>query len=140
MVPTTHSLLPQSWSEAMQFSHAIAKSHFCPKDYRHKPEDILIAIQMGLEVGLKPMQALQGIAVINARPCLWGDAALAVVQASGQLEGMDESITGDLQTDAIATCVLKRKGLKTVIKRRFSLEEAKKARLLSNSPYAKVVD
>jgi len=128
---TPSNVIPQSWSEAMQFSAAIAKSSFCPKDYRNRPEDILVAIQMGLEVGLKPMQALQNIAVINNRPCLWGDGALAVVQASGQLESIEETVQGDLQANAVATCVLKRKGMHAETKRQFSIEDARRAKLLN---------
>lgn len=121
----SHSLIPRSWAEAMQFANAIAKSRFCPRDYQHKPEDILVAMQMGLEVGLKPMQALQNIAVINHRPCLWGDGALAIVQASGQLESIEEVMEG-----TVALCRVKRKGLAKAITRTFSLEEAQKAGLL----------
>lgn len=117
--------------DAMNYAQAIAKSNFCPKDYRHKPDDVLVAIQMGLEVGLKPMQALQNIAVINNRPCLWGDSVLAIIQTSGQLEDIEEKLEGDLEKDAIATCIVKRKGMKSGIKRTFSIVEARKARLLS---------
>lgn len=125
------NVLPQSWGEAMNYAQAIAKSNFCPKDYRHKPDDVLVAIQMGLEVGLKPMQALQNIAVINNRPCLWGDGALAVVQTSGQLEDIDERLEGDLEKDAVATCMVKRKGMKSAITRTFSVIDARKAKLLN---------
>ncbi len=132
MLAHTHnSNIPQSWGDAMHYAQAIAKSNFCPKDYRHKPDDILVAIQMGLEVGLKPMQALQNIAVINNRPCLWGDGALAVIQTSGQLEDIDERLEGDLEKDAVATCIVKRKGMKSAIKRTFSMLDARKARLLN---------
>lgn len=127
----TTNVLPQSWGDAMNYAQAIAKSNFCPKDYRHKPDDILVAIQMGLEIGLKPMQALQNIAVINNRPCLWGDAALAVIQTSGQLEDIDERIEGDLEKDAVATCMVRRKGMKSAIKRTFSVTDARQARLLN---------
>lgn len=55
LAQTTYTrLFPQSWAEAMDYAQAIAKSSFCPKSYSHKPEDVLVAIQMGLEVGLKP--------------------------------------------------------------------------------------
>ncbi len=128
---TNNSNIPQSWGDAMNYAQAIAKSNFCPKDYRHKPDDVLVAIQMGLEVGLKPMQALQNIAVINNRPCLWGDGALAVIQTSGQLEDIQETLEGDLEKDAIATCIVKRKGMKSAIKRTFSVIDARKAKLLN---------
>lgn len=129
----TTNVIPQSWGDAMNYAQAIAKSNFCPKDYRHKPDDVLVAIQMGLEVGLKPMQALQNIAVINNRPCLWGDSALAIIQTSGQLEDIEEKLEGDLEKDAIATCRVKRKGMKSPIIRTFSIAEARKARLLGKS-------
>jgi hypothetical protein len=38
------------------------------KDYGGQPEDIMVALQLGSEVGLRPMEALQNIAVINGRP------------------------------------------------------------------------
>lgn len=125
------NVLPQSWGDAMNYAQAIAKSNFCQKDYRHKPDDVLVAIQMGLEVGLKPMQALQNIAVINNCPCLWGDGALAVIQTSGQLEDIDERLEGDLEKDAVATCIVKCKGMKSAIKRTFSVIDARKAKLLN---------
>ena len=69
MLPSTqtYSLLPSAveLEQTMRFSSAIAKSSFCPAKYKNHPEDVLVAILMGLEVGLKPMQALQNIAVIN---------------------------------------------------------------------------
>ena len=42
-----------------------AKSQLVPKEYRNQPEDIMLAVQLGSEVGLRPMQALQNIAVIK---------------------------------------------------------------------------
>ncbi len=95
---------------------------------------------MGLEIGLKPMQTLQNIAVINNRPCLWGNGALAVIQTSGQLEDIDETLEGDLEKDAIATCIVKRKGMKSAIKRTFSIAEARKARLLSKPGFCKTIE
>ena len=138
MLPNARSnVIPKSWSDAIHYANAIARSNFCPKDYRNKPEDILVAIQMGLEVGLKPMQAVQGIAVINSRPAIWGDAALAVVEASGKLEYIKETIEGDLKTNAMATCAIKRRGKKNEVIRTFSVDDAKRAGLWNKDIYQK---
>lgn len=139
MLPTTQrsNVIPKSWSDAIHYANAISRSNFCPRDYRNKPEDVLVAIQMGLEVGLKPMQAVQGIAVINGRPSIWGDAALAVVQASGELEDIKENIEGELKTNAVATCMAKRKGMKNAVIRSFSVEDAKRAGLWNKDIYQK---
>jgi hypothetical protein len=71
-----------SFSEARQAAEFVANSGLVPPGYKGKPADVLIAWQMGAEVGLKPMQALQNIAVINSRASLWGDAFLAVCMSA----------------------------------------------------------
>jgi hypothetical protein len=84
----------------------------------------MVGILAGAEVGLTPFAALQSIAVIGNNPSLWGDGALALVQASGLLEDMEETDDGNT-----ATCRLNRKERKTPIVRTFSMEDAKKAGL-----------
>ena len=54
-------LAPASFSELVQFAQMAAKSQLVPKDYRNQPEDIMLAVQLGREVGLRPMQALQNM-------------------------------------------------------------------------------
>ncbi len=124
----TFSLMPSSLGEAMDIAKLIAESDFAPKDYKGKPGNVMIAIQMGADVGLKPMQSLQNIAVINGRPSIWGDAAAALVQSKDILERFHETIAGDGDTRT-ATCILKRKGWPDEIKRTVSVADAKKANL-----------
>ena len=97
-------LMPQTLDQAMNLSKMLASSEFVPKDFRNKPENILVAIQWGAEVGLCPMQAMQNIAVINGRPSLWGDAMLALVQAHPHYEYHKEWIK-----NGVAYCEVKRK-------------------------------
>ncbi|MEY8240082.1 MAG: hypothetical protein RPT25_07035 [Cycloclasticus sp.] len=93
--------------EAMRLADLMANSDMVPKDFRGKPGNILIAVQMGAEVGLPPMQAIQNIAVINGRPALWGDAVKAVVLASPLCEKFEEGFDDANMT---AWVVVKRKG------------------------------
>lgn len=124
------SLLPSTFGEGMEIAKLIADSDFAPKDYRGKPANVLIAIQMGADVGLSPMQALQNIAVINGRPAIWGDAALALVQSSGVLERFHEVFEGTPgQDNYTAVCIAKRKGLPDEVRRTFSIADAKLAKL-----------
>lgn len=81
-IKESFSLTPTSLKEAMEYSELIANTDLVPNDYKKKPGNILVAIQMGAEVGLPPMQALQNIAVINGRPSIWGDAMLAIVMSA----------------------------------------------------------
>lgn len=118
-------LITNTLDQALKVADIIAKSSFCPKQFIDKPGDILVCMQMGAEVGLKPMQALQNIAVINGRPSLWGDAMLAVCRQSNNFEYIDETFDKASMT---ATCKAKRKGEPEVV-RTFSQEDAKKAKL-----------
>lgn len=89
----------------------------------------MIAILHGMEVGLSPMQALQRIAVVNGRPTIWGDGALALVQASGLAEEVSERIDGDGPDTWIANCEVLRRGSSLPTIRRFSVDDARRARL-----------
>lgn len=100
---------PVNLTEAIALSKLIANSELAPKDFKGKPANVLIAMQMGAEVGLAPMAAIQNIAVINGRPSIWGDAALAIVQTHPDYEFHKESIAGDGE-NRVATCQVKRKG------------------------------
>ena len=121
------SLQPSSYKEATEFAALISKSSFCPKQFVGKPADVLIAIQMGAEVGLAPIQALQNIAVINGRPSIWGDAALALSMAHPEFESKEEYME-----NGAAICKIKRKGMPEHIAI-FTIEDAKKARLWGKS-------
>lgn len=122
-----YSLVPKSFDEAMQIANVLAKSQLVPKDYQDKPANVFVAVQWGQELGLAPLQALQGIAVINGRPAIWGDAALALCQARADFQDIEEKIVGtDKERKAI--CVIKRKGrAPTVVE--FSVADAVKANL-----------
>lgn len=124
------TLVPSSLGEAMEIAKLIADSDFAPKDYKGKPANVLIAIQMGADVGLAPLQSLQNIAVINGRPAIWGDAALALVQSSGVLERFHECFEGTPGQDGYAAvCIAKRKGFPDEVRRTFSVADAKLAKL-----------
>ena len=104
----------------------ISKSEFCPENYRGKIDEILLAIHMGNKIGLDPIQSLNGIAVIKGKASLFGDALLAVVRRSGNLEYCKE-----WQEDDTAYCEVKRRDESLPTKCSFSLEDAKKAKLIT---------
>jgi hypothetical protein len=124
----TRGLALASFEDAFRFAKMVAASDFAPKDFRGKPESCLLAIQHGSEIGLTPMQSLQSIAIINGRPTIWGDAALALVQSSAACEYIREYLEGD--GDAlVAVCEAKRRGYPAPTVVRFSVADAKKAGL-----------
>ena len=121
------SLAPQTWQEAMQFADLLARSSMVPKDFQGKPGNIMVALQWGAEVGLGPLQAVQSIAVINGRPAIWGDAALALVRGHTACESLREGTTGEGDARH-GWCEVKRRG-QEVERRTFSVADAKRAGL-----------
>jgi hypothetical protein len=110
----------------------VSASDFAPKDFRGKPESCLLAIQHGSEIGLSPMQALQSIAVVNGRPSVYGDTALAVCIGSPVCEYVRETVEGDGEA-MVAICEAKRRGYEKPTVVRFSVADAKKAGLWGKS-------
>ena len=121
------SLSPRNLAEAMEFAKIIASSDMVPKDYVNKPGNVLVAVQTGAELGLKPMQSLQGISVINGRPSIWGDAMRALVISHPEFEDLHED-----KQDTYCTVTLKRRGRSAVVTT-FTMEDAKKAGLAGKS-------
>ncbi|NDD56042.1 hypothetical protein EBZ39_19620 [bacterium] len=121
-----------TFDDAFRFAKVVAATEFAPKDFRGKPEACLLAIQHGAELGLSPMQSLQSIAVVNGRPSVYGDTALAVCKGSPVCEWVRERIEGD--GDAmVAICEAKRRGDAEPVVSRFTMADAKRAGLAGKS-------
>ena len=122
-----------SLDDLWRFSQCVVKSGFAPKGME-KPESVLIAIEMGYEVGLSPMAALQNTAVVNGRPTIYGDAALALVRGSGLLESYEEKPVGVRGKDDFGYCVsAKRKGDASTYSETFTVADDKQAGLWGKS-------
>jgi hypothetical protein len=120
-----------SLKDALDVCKMIADSDLAGPQYKGKPANVLIAVQMGMEVGLAPMQALQSIAVIQGRPCIWGNGRRALVKAHPMHEYTHEEWDEKTKT---AICTMKRRGEPPQTKT-FSEADARAAGLLSKDTY-----
>tara|TARA_R110000868_G_scaffold204328_2_gene452401 strand:+ start:17933 stop:19054 length:1122 start_codon:yes stop_codon:yes gene_type:complete len=131
VVSKAEAIRPSGVKEYVELAKFFANSKLVPEAYQGKPEDCLVAMQMGAEVGLTPTQALQSIAVIGNRPTIWGDAALALVKGSGLfVENAHEEVirSGDVPDDTAAYVTVQRIGGKPKVSI-FSVKDAKRAGL-----------
>lgn len=135
------SFAPTTIAEAFRFADMVLASGMAPKSYREIYEKdkekgaaaVVVALQFGMEVGLAPLQALQNIASINGYPSLWGDAALALVRASGLLEYIKEDDFPEIRKNSAATCIVKRRGDPIEKKVTFSYQDARDAKIFDNA-------
>ncbi len=127
----------QTLDDVWRFAQCLAKSGLAPKGLQ-SPEAITIAVQMGMELGLPPMAAMQNIAPINGRPTVWGDAQLGIVRGTGELEVFEEWFEQGgkrlprnpttYTDDTVAVCRVKRAGHEET-QTGFSVADAKRANL-----------
>lgn len=134
---TARGVSIDSMESLFRFSDAVFQSGLAPTSLKNS-QAIMIAIEMGLEVGLPPMAALQNIAVVNGRPTIWGDAQLGIVRSTGELEEFSEwyEVAGaktsrnptQFSDDVTAVCRVKRIGF-DAMECAFSVADAKRANL-----------
>lgn len=122
-------IIPTDMDQMWRMAQAISKSGLGPASMK-TTEQVFIAIQMGMEIGLPPMQALRGIAVINGRPALWGDVMWSMVRHAGHR--FREWYEGE-GADLTAFCELTRGDTGEKITSYFSMADAKAAGLLNKT-------
>lgn len=117
----------RSFSDFAAFADLLLQAAMAPKGANRA--SLMLSLQHGLEVGLSPMQAIQSIYVVNGRPQIFGDAALALCKIHPQWGAIEESFErADGGDTTHARCSVLRRGQPEVV-RTFSVGQAKKAGL-----------
>ncbi len=126
------AIIPKDHVEAGRMGAAIFAAGLAPDSYK-SAEQVMIGIMAGLELGVAPMQALSGIAIINRRPAVWGDLAVALCQKGGMTnhEAFYEGTDGEDGYTAVYRAW--RGGQKNAYEGRFSVADAKRAKLWMNA-------
>lgn len=122
---------PSLYEHYEKVSVTLSRSGVVPNIYKGKPEDIFVAMAMGYQLGFPVEQSLQDIAVVNGRPCLWGDGLLSLALNHPECQGIDEEPLYDAKGNICGyKCTVTRKGHKPHTKQ-FTLQDASVAGLLS---------
>lgn len=103
----------------------------CTPPGMDSPTKVAVVILAGLEIGLAPTQAIGSIMLTGGKPSIYGDGAMALVLASGQLDFIDEQIVGEGE-QRHAVCNIQRKG-QSVKVYTFSMADANKAGLIERA-------
>jgi len=127
IVANGRGLVLRTIDDMFRFGQAVVQSGFAPSSFK-TPQQIIVAIQSGAELGMPPMRSLQSFCVINNKAMLYGDAPLALVKQSGLLEWINEWIEGE-GDERVAFCETQRKGDPGPVVRTFSVADAIQAKL-----------
>ena len=119
---------------AKRIAQSLSQSNLVPDTFRGRANDCFVAINMGAEVGLEPFAAIQSIAVIDGKPCLYGDGLIGVVRASPLCEWIKETTSDD---GLVATCETKRKGDPNTVSATYSMSDAIQAGIDSKPNWRK---
>ncbi len=118
---------PKNLTELMSWAKLINSSGLAPKGMNDA--GIILAVQMGAELNITPTQALQNIAIINGRPCIYGDLGKALFRRDSKncIEFEERSPQEAFEKNE-GWCRIVMKGEKPII-RTFTMENAIKAGL-----------
>lgn len=136
-------IVPTTMDEAYRYAQAVVAARLAPDSYNNDPSKVMLGIAAALEAGLPPMYGLRQIAIINGRPTIWGDAAMALVQSKNLLAkqtvaeigpGFDKGGPINDWPDEFGFVVsLWRRGQDEPYVGRFTVGDAKRARLWMNT-------
>lgn len=119
---------PMNVDEAWRIAGMLAKADLLPDAFREKPNNVLLVLMMGHELGLSPMQALRQIYVVKGKPYISSALKMALVKQSAAcvyfrcIETNAERATFETE---------RRDEGKTTLT--FTIEQARKAGLLAPS-------
>lgn len=124
---TANGVKMKDVAQVFAFSELLNRAGMLPKGTTI--EGAAVAIIAGAPLGLNPFQAVQGIASINGRPAIWGDAMVALVLGSGLLEDEQVEYLPSPKDCQGVRVTVKRRGQKTAKVGMFSKSMAEKAGL-----------
>jgi hypothetical protein len=113
-----------------RFAKCYMQSGLTPPSFKNE-QQLVICWAKAKELGLSPLQAVEGMSVVNNRIGIMGDLALAMVESSGLLEFKKVEYTGEGET-LECKITLKRKGREAQTYS-FSVREAKAAGIYERS-------
>jgi hypothetical protein len=90
----------QGLDEAFRLSQNLALAQSLPDSLRGKPSDVLAIVLYGQELGLAPMQSIQGIYVVKGKPQLASQTWVALARRAGHkvriIESTDKACTVEI--------------------------------------------
>lgn len=128
--------------EMYQFARAAWASGMIPtgKGGFKNESGVFIALQLGAEVGLSPMQSIQNICVINDRPSIFGPALIALCRTKPDWIEASYSERVEGEGDRRRGIVTVQRTGGNLVTKEFSMADARRADLLGKDNWNKYPD
>jgi len=91
---------PEEFNNLWKVACLFSKSTIVPANYRGKPEDCMIAIDMSNRMGVSPMMVMQNLYVVQGTPSWSGQACYTLIRGSGRFRDIKHVYTGTPGTDS----------------------------------------
>lgn len=102
------------FNQAMMMAASLAKSDLIPANYKGKPENCLIAIELSNRLSLSPFLVMQNMHVIQGRPSWSSSFIISCINASGKFQGCLKFEIDEKKTKCRAWAIEKETGAKLV--------------------------
>lgn len=89
----------QAFNELFKIGSVMSKTQLVPDNYRNKPEDCTIAIDIANRNGMSPLSVMQNLYVVKGKPTWSGQACIAILRASKEYEHVKPVMVGERNTD-----------------------------------------
>jgi hypothetical protein len=74
---------PNSIESKLAYAQELANASMLPQAYRRQPANVLLAVELGEALGIPPIQAINGIHVIDGKPSASADLIASLVRRAG---------------------------------------------------------
>lgn len=136
------AIVPRTIDEVHRLAKGIIAANLAPDSYKNDPKAVAIGIMKAMEVGMPPIAGLNAIAIINGRPCIWGDGAIALIQNGGHVDSYKAEECGPLPEEGAGpeaypdeygyVVTITRKDQESFYVGKFTVGDAKRAKLWMN--------
>lgn len=85
--------------DRMEYAKALASASLLPTQYRQNPGNVLLAMELGDALGIRPIQAINAVHVIEGKPSASADLIASLVRKAGhklRVSGDDTTATATI--------------------------------------------
>ncbi len=85
--------------DRMEYARALASASLLPTQYRQNPGNVLLAMELGDALGIRPIQAINAVHVIEGKPSASADLIASLIRKAGhklRVKGDDLTATAQI--------------------------------------------